>query len=160
MKAAPDDSWLEDPRTTAELLALVRHEWLDDDMPDDLPWRTMCILQARATPEVLQAAEQLCRSKDAMDRRLVAVILRRIGWQTDACHAEAVALLLPLLADADSAVITGAAYAFGERHDPAAIPHLLPLTRHLDREVRLGAVHGLSCLDDPAAISRVKRSLA
>ena len=88
-----------------------------------------------------------------MDRRLAAIILRRIGQPTDAFHAEAVALLLPLLSDPDASVIAGAAYAFGERHDPLAIPHLLPLILHPDEEVRSGTVSGLSCLDDARAIA-------
>ena len=144
--------WLNDPRSTAELLALARHEWLNDDESEGA-WETMCILQKRATPEVFQAAEQWCRSGDAMDRRLAAVILRRIGGQTDAFHAEAVALLLPLLSDPDPSVIAGAAYAFGQRHDQRAIPPLLSLMAHPDEKVRLGVVSGLSCLNDGRAIA-------
>ena len=144
--------WLDDPRSTAELLAQARHEWLNDDESEGA-WKSLCILQARSTPEVFQAAERWCRSEDAMERRLAAMILRRIGGQTDAFHAEAVALLLPLLSDTDPSVVAGAAYAFGERHDPLAIPHLLPLMTHPDEEVRLGTVNGLSCLDDARAIA-------
>ena len=154
MGTAPEAPWLEDPRTTPELLALVRREWLaDDDTSENLPWETMCILQARATPEIFQAAERWCRSEDPMERRLAAMILRRIGYRTDAFHAEAVALLLPLLSDPDPSVVAGAAHAFGHRHDPLAISHLLPLLGHPDSELRLGVVNGLSCLDDPRAIA-------
>ena len=152
MDEASQFPWLNDPRSTAELLALARHEWLNDDESEGA-WETMCILQARSTPEVFQAAERWCRSEDAMERRLAAMILRRIGGQTDAFHAEAVALLLPLLSDPDPSVIAGAAYAFGERHDPQAIPRLLSLMAHPDGEVRLGVVSGLSCLDDGRAIA-------
>ena len=144
--------WLNDPRSTAELLALAKHEWLSSDESEGA-WETLCILQARSTPEVFQAAERWCRSENAMDRRLAAMILRRIGEQTGAFHVEAVALLLTLLSDADPSVIAGAAYAFGERHDPLAIPHLLTLITHPDEEVRLGTVNGLSCLDDARAIA-------
>ncbi len=154
MNAKSDQSWQQDPRPTAELLALARSEWLDEnDDPLDRWWETMSILQWRATPEIFQAAERWCGCADPMERRLGIIILRGIGRETGAFHAEAVAQLITLLSDADLAVVTGAAYALGERNDPSAISHLLPLLGHPDPEVRGGVAHGLSSHDDARAIA-------
>ncbi len=146
--------WLEDPCPTAELLTLARREWIeDDDDPQEESWHTMSILQWRASPEVFQAAEHWCGSADPMERRLGIIILRSIGRETGAFRAEAVARLISLLSDHDASVVTGAAYALGERNDPSAISHLLPLLGHPNPEVRGGVTHGLSSHDDPRAIA-------
>jgi HEAT repeat protein len=63
--------------------------------------------------------------------------------------------LTPLLHDRDATVAEQAAWALGEREDPAAVPALLDAARHADALVREAAIAALGAIQDERALPAI-----
>ena len=157
MKSVTNHQPPDDPRSTAELFVLAKEMILVEDDEDEAGptpgWQAMSRLHQRATLEVFETAARWSRSDDPVERQVAANVLAQIGYNIHAFQTESVALLIPMLADPDPAVIACVGVALGHRNDPLTIPHLLPLIDHPDSDVRFGVMAGLSALDDPRAIA-------
>jgi HEAT repeat protein len=137
-----------DPRPTEELITLALNE-----PDDDAAWEPVTVLHARADEEVFDAAERLCGSPVAKERRLGAGILGQLGQPVRVFPSESFDCLARMLAiEDDPEVLESIAEAFGHLEDPRCIALLTPFKSHPDPLVRLGVVHGLSGQDHPAAI--------
>jgi hypothetical protein len=137
-----------DPRSTDELITLALNE------PDeDAAWEAVTVLHVRANDEVLEAAERLCRSDIAKERRLGASILGQLGVPVRAFVEESFDCLVRMLkVEQEPDVLEAIATAFGHLEDPRCIELLIPFKAHPNPVVRLGIVHGLSGQDHPDAI--------
>jgi HEAT repeat protein len=67
--------------------------------------------------------------------------------------------LVPLLADRDAAVAEQAAWALGEREDPAAVDALVAATAHADALVREAAVAALGAIQDERGLAAILRAV-
>ena len=74
-----------DPRGTRELIALA----LSLDHEDHARWQAVEALHYRGTREVLEAAQELCGSRQADERELGADILGQLGVPERSHAAEA-----------------------------------------------------------------------
>ncbi|MEZ4267060.1 MAG: HEAT repeat domain-containing protein [Myxococcota bacterium] len=137
-----------DSRTTDELVAIALAEVGSDAASD-----AIATLQCRGSQEEFDLAAQLSRSRDEHHRRVAADVLGQLGWSDRSFLAPSVDLLIGMLGDESSDVVSSAAVALGHRHDPRAIPHLATLQAHADPSVRLGVAHGLLGYDDDAAVT-------
>jgi HEAT repeat protein len=138
-----------DPRPTEELINLALTE--EDE---HAAWNAVTVLQFRATREVLEAAQNLCKSERAKERELGANILGQLGVPDRAFPDECLATALELLeTDQEVQVLSAACIALGHLHDPRAIGPLVGLKNHPSEDVRYGVVHGLSGQRDDLAIA-------
>ncbi len=112
----------------------------------------LALVSYRGGEEEFLLGKEYCGSSDSSDRAVGADILAQLGWSDQTFHEESIALLIPLLEDADDRVIYSAAAALGHRQATSAIPLLLTLVDHKSPLVRYGVVHGLSRHEDLRAI--------
>lgn len=145
----PNSPLARDPRTTGELLSLLR---ADDDYLEHQP-DTLAVLLWRSGSEEFDAARALARSASALDRVIAADILAQFGWDVAERLDESVAILIGMLSDPDERVLRAVGIALGHRKSPVAIPALLGLASHPSADVRFGVVCGLSGHDRPDAIA-------
>jgi HEAT repeat protein len=100
-------------------------------------WDLVVLLHFRATPDVLQAARELCISECADERILGADILGQLGIPDRAFPDECVAALLPMLdTEQDPDVLCSVCVALGHLHDGRAVEKLVLLKDHPDPNVR------------------------
>jgi HEAT repeat protein len=129
-----------DPRSTDELIALALAE-----KDEDAAWDPVVVLHFRATPEVLDKAQILCRSSLKKERELGANILGQLGVPDRAYPEECFSSLKAMLAEeTDPDVLQSIGIAYGHLFDERAVVLLAPLRSHPSEDVRLAVVHGLT----------------
>lgn len=145
---APLEDWRHDPRSNEELLYAALTE--EDE---DLAWDAIMIMHLRGSPDIFEAARQLCASKDVRERRVGADILGQLGLLGQAFQEESVQLLLGMLEhEQDPDVLDSVAVALGHRKDPRAVEPLARLKNHPAEDVRFSVVFGLLTHEDELAI--------
>lgn len=148
--------YLADTRTIEELI-LVAMTRNDDDDALSPGWEALIILHAKASREVLQAAQQLANSDNPAEHILAADIVAQLGHivhKPDTLREERLSLLINLLEnDTDPIVLRAAGIGLGHMQQISAIPALTALKRHPSQDVRFGVAFGLAGLDDDRAIA-------
>ncbi|MBK8698039.1 MAG: HEAT repeat domain-containing protein [Deltaproteobacteria bacterium] len=119
----PNSPLARDPRTTGELISLLR---ADDDYLENQP-DTLAVLLWRSGSEEFDAARALARSASALDRVIAADILAQFGWDVAERLEESVEILIGMLSDPEERVLRAVGIALGHRKSPDAIPALLGL---------------------------------
>jgi len=121
---------------------------------EDVMWDAVGALHFRATKEVLNRAEELCRSDRVVERRLGADILGQLGVPDRTFPKECVSILLGMLdGEEDAEVLQPILVALGHL---GAVKGIEPASRyrnHPDPDVRHGVVLALTGYDDPRAVS-------
>jgi len=143
------------------LLAGARREALDPD--DDHPCPHLVELHRRGTREIFDVAVAACASPAEDERTLGVRILRELGGPPPAFAADAVPVLLPMLARETSPELLGwIISALGYQHmsghlreplqpTPAVLAAALTMTGHPAVRVRFALAAALTCLVDLAA---------
>ena len=141
--------------STMEIVDLARYAKNGEEYHD-----LIAILHLRGTIVEFEAAQNLARSLDPLEREIGADILGQLGGWERAFQDESVARLIALLADPVDEVIAAAAYSLGHRNAPEAVEDLLKLMDHPKPEIRHAVTIGLNCQEDPAAIAGLIRLAA
>lgn len=137
--------WVDDPRSTATLLAGA--------LENDEDATCVSALHYRGTRDVFDAASALCDSPIARNRGIGVWILGQIGVDPPTFVEESVDLLLRMLeTEHDTEILENIAVALGHRRDPRAIGPLIRLRHHRAAFVRHGVVLGLMNFDDSRVI--------
>jgi HEAT repeat protein len=144
-----DESQRNDPRSTEEL---IRTALAEED--EDAAWELLVVLHHRASPQVFQAARELCASDNPRERTLGADILGRLGLPERTFPEESLAILLGMLdSEQDSDALAAAAMALGHFRDERATEALVRLKDHPSENVRYSVVHGLLTCENESAIN-------
>ncbi|MDD7987354.1 HEAT repeat domain-containing protein [Lentisphaera marina] len=114
------------------------------------PIKMIATIHYRGGQEEFDLGVEYTKSPDPWDRVLGADILGQLGWGKQTFLEESVDILIGLLGDDHTDVISAAAVALGHRNDARAIPHLVKLVHHED--VRYGVVFGLLYYEEPEAV--------
>ncbi|VEP16033.1 conserved hypothetical protein [Hyella patelloides LEGE 07179] len=110
-------------------------------------------LQFRGTKDVLNAAQELCKSINENEKELGIYILGQLGIPQRTFPNECLEILLNLLKRESNTNILGAiGIALGHLGDRRAIQPLVKFKNHPDADVRYGVVSGLLCQEDELAI--------
>lgn len=133
--------------SNAELFALAQQR-----LGKRNDWHVTFELHRRGGRAVLQKSVQWCRSAVRLERELGARVLGQLGLSKDHYRQQSIKVLISMLDDPESEVISSAAYALGHRHATEAINKLISIAHHPQAEVRLGVVSGLSGQTSPEAI--------
>jgi HEAT repeat protein len=115
-------------------------------------WDLIYALRERATQEVFDAAAAWCASTEPVLRTVGADVLGELGWEVDHPFAKASEpVLLPLLQDQDTTVVTAAALALGTlgADDTAT---LCRIASHPSSDVRIALARSLCDLCGPMVI--------
>jgi HEAT repeat protein len=148
-------AWADDYRalSTEELISLARGIEQRGRPHGDPDWGAVVALHERGTPEVLAAAQSLCRAADPIERRVGCLILaefghdgiRPIGQQDRPYRDEILGTLHALLeGHEDPSVVWAAASAVSWWSDPRSVEWLLALTGHQDASVRYAVADALT----------------
>jgi HEAT repeat protein len=141
-----------DSRSTAEL---VETALADAERADDLRenYRTIAVLHARGTRDVLTAALALCGSPDSKRRALGAEILGQLGSPERTFREECCDALLNLVRhDHDRQVLIAAVFAFGHLGNRRCEADLIALRHHTDEHIRHGLAFALCGTEEPASV--------
>ena len=139
--------------STEELISLARGIEQRGRPHGDPDWGAVVALHERSTPEVLAAAQSLCKAADPIERRVGCLILgefghdgiRPIGQQDRPYRDEILGALHALLeGHEDPSVVRAAASAVSWWSDPRSVEWLLALTGHQDASVRYAVADALT----------------
>jgi vesicle coat complex subunit len=134
--------------TNTEMLSLAKERIRSRDY-----WGIIGELHRRGGREIFRQAVTWSRSPISQERQFGACILGQLGWSKDHFRKQSIKILMNLLDDSDTSVISSAAYALGHRNASEAIPKLVNLSNHRRAEVRQGVVSGLLTLTQDEAIN-------
>lgn len=151
-------SWADDPRSSAEIVALALAQADEDTM-----WELIDILQLRGGAQEFQLAVQLTAAADPQERCLGVRILAQLRSELSQHKpglskyestyvAESVDSLLPMLNDPDISVVISVTYALGHRRDERAVEPLCKLADHPNSDIRLGVACSLGSFEHERAI--------
>jgi hypothetical protein len=142
-------SWADDPRSSAEIVALALAE-----ADEDMMWELVSILQLRGGAQEFQLAARLTAAADPKERCLGINILAQLqlGLNEPTYVTESVDRLLPMLNDPDISVVISVTYALGHRRDDRAIEPLCKLEDHPNSDIRLGVACSLGSFEHERAI--------
>jgi HEAT repeat protein len=147
-------SWADDPRSSAEIVALALAE-----ADEDMMWELVSILQLRGGAQEYQLAVQLTAAADPKERCLGVDILAQLQLKFDQYKptyvAESVDILIPMLNDPDISVVISVTYALGHRRDERAVEPLCKLAEHPNSDVRLGVACSLGSFDYESSIQKL-----
>lgn len=130
----------DDPRTTAELIAIALTE-----TDEEVAWDAVRSLHWRGGLEVLELAMQLTKSTSSSERRLGADILGQLGIPERAYPEQCKSVLRDLLtAEENAEVLRAVLVALSHQNDIEAIPLVVRFATHPESEVRHGTVLALS----------------
>ncbi len=156
-----DRRWVDDPRTTQELIEVALTE-LDLEDPEQGTGAVIA-LQERPTPEVLQRATVLTRSASPSERRLGIQILGELNEfapGTPAMIDETMEVLLGLAeTETDEDVLAEVARAFAYRQDPRGVDPLLGWLRSPVQRLRFFVAFGASTVYSPESADRIDAAL-
>lgn len=134
--------------TNEELLQLALSE-----ASKNVEWDAISELHRRGSQDIYESVARLCSSQDVRARRVGADILGQLGYETRSFHEEALAILLPMLAqERDPDVLHSIAVALGHRKDTRAIAPLIDIKNHQDPLIRRGVAFALFWHKDEPAI--------
>lgn len=136
------DKYLNDPRTTEELIELA----LENDAGDERHIRRDLIksLQYRATYEVFEAAKTLCESTEAKQKKLGADILGWLGTSKKTFLEESLPVLFNLISEElEDEVLCIVINALGRLEDERLVEHVVKFKNHPNEFVRSRVVSAL-----------------
>ena len=147
------EQYLQDKRPLGQLLETALAE--DSLDPDEFAQTSgaICVLHARGSRDVLDAARALAKSLDAKCRALAARILGELGCPHRSFPEECCDALLDLMKnDACSDVVIAAIYALGHLGNRRADLGLAALAAHPASAVRRGVAFALNGTISPDAV--------
>lgn len=139
-------------KTTEELFAAA----LEGEDDDEAPWEAVSVLRLRGTPEVFEVAKRYCQLKNPKARARGLNVLAQLGaGKSDAERpfmAESVSIAIDHLGDADSLVVSSAAWALSHLGTESAVAALIGLRNHPDPEVRQAVACCIELRRHPEAV--------
>ena len=140
---------LDDPRTDQQVI----EQALATDSDEHQYWDLVCILQDRGTPEVFDAARDLCYSSNPKARELGADVLAQGQAHWKSLRDSSVPLLLRMLeTETNPRVLHSICSAFGHLDDSRCVQPVSRLCTHREKLVRYAVVHAMLGHQDPLAI--------
>ncbi|MCA9259834.1 MAG: HEAT repeat domain-containing protein [Planctomycetales bacterium] len=138
-----------DTRSVAELVLVAL-----GDADENTAWDAVSALHWRGTKEVLEAAQELCRSACQRERKLGCDILGQIGIPDRTFPEDCVGTLLDMLAcEANSAVLRSIFIAFSHLADERGAAAATAYAKYDDPAVRRAVVLALGSSDSEATIA-------
>jgi HEAT repeat protein len=138
-----------DALSTTALLARIAEAACSAPSDDTVPWSAIRRLCDRPTREIVAVAARCCQSPERRLRLVGTDILADLVDRRDPPDASACdAILMPLLADADPAVVAAAVDAMTTL-DAGDNQAIAALAGHPAREVRVAVASCLATFEDP-----------
>lgn len=131
---------------------------LTGDYDDDAPWAAVSELRRIGSREILDRAEEWCRSEDPLVRARGADVLAQIGKTADhpsnSFPNESYSAVSNLLRqEEDTRPLASAIYALGHIDNPDAVPLVLAYGSHSDANVREAVAFALGSFpNDPHSV--------
>ena len=142
------DRMRSDPRSIEELVSTALTE-----AGEEVAWDAVCALHFRGTRQVLEKAQELCRSINPVERTLGANILGQLGVPERTFPRECSSTLLGMLdGEEDADVLHAIFVAIGHLGEADAIEPACQYKKHPSSEVRHGVVLALTGHDHERAI--------
>ncbi|QEH34509.1 putative lyase [Aquisphaera giovannonii] len=139
----------DDPRTIDELMMTALCE-----TDEDLAWDAISTLHRRGTREVVDRAVALCRSACAVERRVGADILGKLGLPDRTCLEERFRTLRDMAeTEQDHRVLQAIVAALSHLKRPEVVAIACRYKSHEDPQVRYAVVHALIGQTDREAIA-------